>query len=219
VIIKEALRILAAPLVYLRARSEIKACWDFAIPLMTGAVAAWAYLLLPAGISLIGSKGIVPAVNSLLQILVGFYIAALAAVASLNSVALDQATIGDPVKLRKVMQDGVEEVVLNRRRLLSLMFSYLSFAAMFLYSSGVFAVIAADNLREIFPPVLLESMKVAFVSGYFSVLAQLACITTVTLYYLGDRMHRCDPVALPNQPASGAPDDARGEASSTRSSG
>lgn len=217
-IIKEALRVLAAPLVYLRARSKIKGCWDYAIPLVAGAVAAWAYLLLPAGISLLGSKGIVPAVNSLLQILVGFYIAALAAVASLNSVALDQATIGDPVKLRRVVQDGVEDVVLNRRRLLSLMFSYLSFAAMLLYSAGVFAVIAADNVRAIFYPVVLESMKVAFVAGYFSVLAQLACITTVTLYYLGDRMHRCDPVALPNQAASGAPDHARVEASSTRPS-
>ncbi len=218
-IIKEALRVLAAPLVYLRARSEIKGCWDFAIPLGVGAIAAWSYLLLPLGISLLGSKGVITAVNSLLQILVGFYIAALAAVASLNSVALDQATIGDPVKLKRVVADGVEEIVLNRRRLLSLMFSYLSFAAMLLYSSGVFAVVAADNLREIFPAVLIESMKVAFVAGYFSVLAQLACITTVTLYYLGDRMHRCDPVALPNQAASDTPGQARGEDSSTRSSG
>lgn len=197
-VITEAFRILIAPLNYLRAKSEVKGFWDFAIPLAVGALASWAFVLLPKGIPLLGDKGVVQAVNSLLQILVGFYIAALAAVASLNSVALDQETIGDPVRLRRRSADGEVEI-LNRRKLLSLMFSYLSFVAMFLYSVGVFATITSSNLRVLVPELFQYPMKVIFVAGYFSVLAQLMCITVVTLYYLGDRIHRCDPVALPNQ--------------------
>lgn len=198
--IGSALKVLIAPLAYLRARSLAKGYWDYGLPLFAAAIGSWAYVLAPAEIPVIGEKGLVASVNELLQVLVGFYIAALAAVASLNSVSLDQPVEGDPVTIDQVSVEGVAQVSLNRRRLLSLMFSYLSFSSISLYALGVFVNIANENVKQILPLWLVPSAKVGFLGFYVFVVAQLVCITLVTLYYLGDRIHRATPVALPTKP-------------------
>lgn len=199
-IIVDALRVLFSPLKYLRAKSMTKAYWDWGIPLTVSAAVVWIYILLPAPFPLATERGLFASVNQLLQVLVGFYIAALAAVASLNSVALEQSVEGDPVTLA---QKGVDHPVsLNRRRLLSLMFSYLSFTAISMYMVGVLAILGNASFKDFVPQVLAASFKVAFLAVYSVILVQSVCVTLVTLFYLGDRMHRQTPTALPAEPAA-----------------
>lgn len=198
-IILDALRVLLSPLKYLRARSETKPYWDWGIPLTASAIMVWVYIILPSPLPLATEKGLFASVNQLLQVLVGFYIAALAAVASLNSVALDQPVEGDPVTI--VQRGSVQPVLLNRRRLISLMFAYLSFTSISMYAVGVLAMLGSATFNELVPAYLAAPFKVFFLALYSLILAQSVCITLVTLFYLGDRMHRQTPTALPNQPA------------------
>jgi hypothetical protein len=200
-IILDALRVLLSPLKYLRARSRTKRYWDWVIPIYVASAVVWVYVLLPSPFPLTTDKGLLAAVNQLLQVLVGFYIAALAAVASLNSVALEQPIAGDPVYLDE--RGSEEPVVLNRRRFLSLMFAYLSFASITLYAAGVLAILGSPSLNGMVPAFMFASLKVAFLAVYSIALMQSICITLVTLFYLGDRMHRQTPTALPASQKNG----------------
>lgn len=194
-IIVDALRVLLSPLKYLRARSRTKPYWDWGIPLTMSAIVVWLYIMLPSSFPLATEKGLFASVNQLLQVLVGFYIAALAAVSSLNSVALDQPVEGDPVT---IAQRGLDQPVsLNRRRLISLMFAYLSFTSISMYAVGVLAILGSPAFNQIVPVYFSVPFKIAFLALYSLILAQSVCITLVTLFYLGDRMHRQTPVALP----------------------
>lgn len=194
-IILDAIRVLSSPLRYLRAKSKTKPYWDWVIPTWLAAAVVWTYVQFPAQLPLATEKGLFASVNQLLQVLVGFYIAALAAVASLNSVSLDQAVEGDPVS---IVQRGLSEpVVLNRRRLISMMFAYLSFTSIAIYTLGVVAILGRDIFNDIVPIAAKESIKVSFLAFYTIALVQSVCITLVTLFYLGDRMHRQTPTALP----------------------
>ncbi|MDY4296846.1 MULTISPECIES: hypothetical protein [unclassified Xanthomonas] len=132
----------------------------------------------------------------MLQVLVGFYIAALAAVASLHSRALDQKIKADPVYLVVAGEDKK----LSRRQFLSLMFGYLSFLSIMLYSSGLLGQILAPNFKGWVSEGVLQWVRMGFIFCYVFLLMQMVFVTLVTLYYLSDRMHWQDPEAMPPEP-------------------
>jgi hypothetical protein len=176
-----AIAVLLAPLKYLKARNPTKIYWDWVIPGLV-ALAGLLVLTLPAKpINIFGEKGLIHGVNELLQVLVGFYIAALAAIASLNNAALDGQVANEPVSC-----DGKN---LTRRQLLSLMFSYMSFLAIAMYATGLFAGLVADPFKSLVTPEHAIWWRGGFAAVFCFFVTQLACITLVTLYYLGDRIH------------------------------
>src|SRR5258706_8987546 len=78
----------------------------------------------------------VPAFTDLLQVLTGFYIASLAAVATFNKPGLDDPMAGDPPTLREDYCAITTVKPLTRRRFLCLLFGYLSWLSLFLYFIG-----------------------------------------------------------------------------------
>ena len=184
------LRTLFAPLNYLRARNSHKFAWDWIVPALVAAVATVCLFVLPKPVSVLGDKGLVYWVNELLQVLIGFYIAALAAIASFDRPSLDQPIEGEGVTLKSRS--------LNRRAFLSLMFGYLSLLAILLYCVGLSASLLTEKIRLITPVALLYLRAIfVFLYGFFFV--QMLSITMVALFYLGDRIHRQTPTPLPPQ--------------------
>lgn len=189
-------RTLFAPLNYLRARNSQKFAWDWIYPVILAVLMTGCLLVLPQPISILGDKGLVYWVNELLQVLIGFYIAALAAIASFGRASLDQVIEGDGVLL-SVRRDGApEDRSLTRRSFLSLMFGYLSLLAIFLYCTGLAVSLLAANIH-LLPPVVLTALRIGFVFIYGFLFAQMLSITLVALFYLSDRIHRQTPTALP----------------------
>lgn len=190
------LNTLFAPLKYLRARNRHKLVWDWIIPSLLATGGVLCLLLLPKPIAILGEHGLVYWVNELLQVLIGFYIAALAAIASFDRDALDQKIEGDGVFLLDSSDDGEERTFLTRRAFLSLMFGYLSLLSIVLYCVGLAASLLHSNIQLIDSDVI-PWLRGIFLFAYGLFFAQMLTITLVALFYLADRIHRRTPTALP----------------------
>lgn len=189
------LRTLFAPLSYLRARNSQKLIWDWPLPALAAVILTVLLLVLPKPIPILAERGLIYWVNELLQILVGFYIAALAAVSSFGRASLDQIIEGDGVLLA-TRDEERKDKRLTRRAFLSLMFGYLSFLAIFLYCTGLVVSLLADNIHLV-DTAVLSWLRPIFVFVYGFLFAQMLAITLVALFYLSDRINRQTPTALP----------------------
>lgn len=179
--IVEALRVVLSPLGYLRARNSTKKYWDFIIPGLVAVATALLFVSPWLRITVFGEKGFVHGINELIQILVGFYIAALAAVASLANPTLDQGIAGEAIRFNN--RD------LTRRQFLCLAFSYLSLLTICIYGVGLAANLVAETIRAAISPAFFPFIRGTFGALYGFAIAQLGLITSVTLYYLGEKIH------------------------------
>lgn len=179
--IVEALRVVLSPLGYLKARNSTKKYWDFIIPGIIAVATALLFISPWLRITVFGEKGFVHGINELIQILVGFYIAALAAVASLANPTLDQGIAGEAISYNRRN--------LTRRQFLCLAFSYLSLLTICIYGAGLAANLIAETVRAAISPVFFPYIRGIFGAVYGFAIAQLGLITSVTLYYLGEKIH------------------------------
>lgn len=187
----EALRVIFSPLGYLKARNATKLYWDWIFPSLIAMATCCLFATPWIHLTIFGEKGVVHGVNELLQVLVGFYIAALAAVASLANPSLDRGISGEPILLGKN--------TLSRRQFLCLALSYLSLLSIIVYGMGLASELTADTFREAVPAHLHLYFRGIFGVIYGLSVAQLGCITSVTLFYLGERIHVGELTANPTE--------------------
>lgn len=88
------------PLDYIRVKHPEKPKYDFFIPFCLSATGTVSLMLLPVTPAILGDDGVVDIFTGLLQMLIGFYIASLAAIATFNKKGMDQIMPGDPPTLR-----------------------------------------------------------------------------------------------------------------------
>lgn len=128
--------------------------------------------------------GLIARLLAFVQTLVGFYIAALAAVASFNSRHLDRVMPSPAPKMKIKYNGELQEVPLTRRRFLCSMFAYLT-ALSFLFS---IAAITALSAEAVIPhgwfAVLAPGLLFVFLLAVF----QMTTVTFWGLFYLGERM-------------------------------
>lgn len=119
---------------------------------------------------------------SFLQTLPGFYLAALAVIASFNNDFLDDLTYGEgPI------DSNNEEM--SRRRFLTNCIAYLSVLSMILI--GISSLIKyVDSINILIKLDQYKTIISIGSAGYVFLLLQLFFITLLVLYYLGDRLHR-----------------------------
>lgn len=121
-----------------------------------------------------------------LQTLPGFYLAALAVIASLNNGFLDELTYGEgPIDTNN------EEM--SRRRFLTNCVSYLAVLSMFLI--GLSSCIKYLDQINVLGSFAVEYRPILYglcISLFVFLLVQLFFITLLCLYYLGDRLHRAN---------------------------
>lgn len=195
-----AVRQLCAPLRYLTISQGTglftsKLTYDFILPGIIGVsagVVVW-HFSLPLGF--FTSQGLVTDVISLLNLLIAFFIAALAAVATFHRDGLDEKMKGDPAILKRRNRHGVKvDKVLTHRQFVCYLFGFLSFASLVmllsLYTVRIFKVELID-LIEIHKWVATVGRPVA-AGLFFFVLGQLTVTMLLGVYFLCDRLQFLD---------------------------
>jgi len=172
-------RQLLTPLCYLRVRGESKLSVDLVAPVVLAALSTMGVVAVRAPI--LEAPGLVSLVNELLQVLVGFYVAALAAISVFGSVALDQP----------VLKATLNNKSISRRQFLAYVFGYLALISLVNYCLGVVAVLAADVLSS--SPLALR-IKPGLIFLYMLLWWNMVTVTLLGLYYLVDRAYRADPI-------------------------
>lgn len=164
-----------SPLNYLRIWHREKFFFDVIVPILftIGSI----YLnnsLLHHKISLTGTQGIIPIANGILQILAGFYIASLAAIATASLPKLDQ-----PLKGKEPKYLCKKDKIVTRRVLLTHLFGYLAFMSLTLYFiGGISQIILIDIIH--LPEWLQNSLSFSYVFLLFN----LVFVTILGLFYM-----------------------------------
>jgi hypothetical protein len=129
--------------------------------------------------------------NSLMGVLVGFYIASLAAVSSFENKNLDIAMKGRPTKLRTFRADKEIVETLTRRRFLTILFGYCAILSVIVFALGMLSLNVSFEVElESSFFELLRFLTYVFWAGYSWLLSSLLVSTLLGLHYLVDRMHR-----------------------------
>lgn len=200
---------LCAPLNYLRAKHPSKVHYDWTIPLAVATLATLLFAMLPIRVNVFGEHGLVANGNGLLQILTGFYIAALAAVSTFNSSVIEGKFVGVDVTLDERIGDEPVKSPLNRRRFLSLLFGYLAFVSLGVYLFGSLAIGVAAGLSTIVHPPIHVWIKFGFLFAYLAITMNMLTTTLLGLYYLSYRLHvpvRMHKGVVPRTDSRTAPD-------------
>ncbi|USP09803.1 hypothetical protein L1S45_22075 [Aeromonas dhakensis] len=175
---------LLKPLRYIQISNNEKRWFDLWLPITFAVLVTVLLYLLPKPISFLGKDSIVSLTNGILQILSGFYIASMAAVATFNRDGMDDPMAGgDCPRL-----DGQK---LTRRGFLSYLFGYLAFTSILMYFAGGLCQLMLESLRELFRDYPWIKMVGSFL--YLTALFNIIFTTVLGMHFLIDRIHRSEP--------------------------
>ena len=181
---------LLRPLNYLKISGYSLGKFHWGYPALFTAITLIYIILYPDNISLLtGNDSFLSGLLSCLNLLPGFYITALAAVATFNRKAMDEEIDGVTATLKAQENGQVKIRSLTRRRFLCYLFGYLSFISLFLLIAGIIIKVAPPTA---FIPTSLNCYKVEIeyllVGAYIYLFYQMIMVTLVGLFYLSDRM-------------------------------
>lgn len=173
---------LTRPFSYLRIKHEDKWIYDWMIPfvLSIGSLCVMYYFVPLAQIG--GSVGLVSNITDFVANLPGFFIAALAAVATFNKHDIDQL-MANPPKIEILHHGNPLMVDMTRRRFLCVLFSYLTAISIFLVIGSRFGVYLSVPTEYSF------ALSWLGISLFMFFLWQMIIATILGLYYLGERLH------------------------------
>ena len=167
------------------------------VPLIAGLLLALGFELLPVRPKFTGDGSVSRHMLTVFAILPGFYIAALAAVATFNREEMD-FEMPDPAPKMVLRTRGVDqEMPLTFRMFLSHMFSYLtalSFVAVFLFVGAELIAPSAKLVIEKLPTgwkhVAIYALGGSYLLLSFWLAAKIVLTTMIGLYFLAERIHR-----------------------------
>ena len=129
--------------------------------------------------------------SAFLGVLTGFFIAALAAVATFGKTEMDDPMPGDPpLRLEHKINKETFFENLTRRRFLSLLFGYLSFLSLTLYVIGYGYTVVDGYFVSSLAKTTREAVFSIFWIFYMFWIANILSNTYLGLFYLSDRIHR-----------------------------
>ncbi len=178
------------PLSYLLIEHENLYQFNFVIPSILTSTFALLFIVLEPYVIIFGSGGLVESINSSIGALIGFYIAALAAIATFENKRLDKIIVGRPATLTYFSAGKEYTEKLTRRRFLSFLFGYCSFTSIVLFVVGTFANAFYTGVKLLVPLQAHMPLTLIFACGYIFVFFNLIITTFLGLFYLSDRLHR-----------------------------
>jgi hypothetical protein len=183
---------LLRPVSYLVIRDSSKWKIDWVIPVIFASITLIVLFGIPVRPTIFGSSGVLAQLSGLLQILPGFYIASLAAIATFNKENMDEY-MPEPTPTVTIRVSGHQfPIRLTRRRMLSLLFGYLSFLSLFLFLAIIAANVVAPSAK-VFLPSEMHKVAISIFVGMYSLLFwHMIAVTLFGLYQLSDRMHQPD---------------------------
>ncbi len=186
---------LTRPLSYLSIRHSTNSVqWiNWWAPFLLAGIVCGIGALLDKPVDIFSSSGVLSKVLGFIQNLPGFYLAALAAVATFNNPDMDKLMPGEPPTAKVLYNGKLTTVKLTRRRMLCMMFAYLTAVSFMLTLISIAAMTFASPLKEsITGQFSVVTLKAIFSLCYFVGLGQMLLVTLWGLFYLGERIHTPD---------------------------
>lgn len=174
---------------YLRIDSVALKQYKFWWPLGVCLVCVMGYVSLPEPPQIVSENGLISQVNNVVGVLVGFYIAALAAVSTFKSDLLDQPIKGKGMKVPVFIEGKEQFLPASRRSFLCYLFGYCAFLSVFILCTGIATQVLSPSTVSLMQGVT-PYLKVVWVAAYSLMIGSLATTTLLGLHYLIDRMHR-----------------------------
>lgn len=196
-----SLRRLSTTLNYLRIEREGKLTDEVFLPLLLATATFAFFYLLDWNVQIFGSSGLISAIVGLLQMVAGFYIASLAAVATFKKASMDDPMPGAPTVLHVRRRNRIKEEQLSRRRFLCFLFGYLSFLSFFLYLLGTIMNLAAPEIELSLSSEYHGAVKWVGTFVFLFIFYNLIITTLLGLYYMTDRIHRSAAVVQEKNPS------------------
>jgi hypothetical protein len=175
---------LLSPLKYLKIHHPQKRIVDFILPIILTTFILITFLKNNESINFIGKDGVINSINGLVQFLTGFYVAALAAIATFPNKNMDSPTDGTQLKLNSI--------ILTRRQYLSYMFGYLALIGIFLIIFGQVMVMFKTTIYSLnneLGQMTYLIIKLFSLALYLFFVTSLLCTTLYSLYYLTEKIH------------------------------
>ncbi|OCH04989.1 hypothetical protein [Aliivibrio fischeri] len=180
---------LLKPLDYIRIKHAEKAWFDVMLPAILAVVCVAIMYFLPIPVAFIGSESVISLVNGILQILSGFYIASMAAVATFQKEGMDGQMEGVPPKLKIIKKNRITTKSLTRREFLTYLFGYLAFMSILMYFAGGFIQLASGNISMLAAHIT-PWFKYVLVTLYMFVIFNILCTTILGMHFMIDKIHR-----------------------------
>ena len=204
--------LLLSPLDWWRVRHPAVWALNWLAPGLAAAGMMAAVYFSPFKLNLFGEFGLVHQANGLMPILAGFFIASLAAIATFNRPGLDETMKGDPPRLKR--SGALEPEKLTRRRFLCLLFGYLSFAAIALYTAGAGAMIVAPAAAAVLHDEAIRTgARVIFTGAFGFFLSHAFLATILGIHYMAVRIQEPEPSSGYSRLAEKPPAEGQGQAS------
>ncbi len=165
---------------------------NWILPIILAAIVTSIGFFTSEKIDVFGSSGLISRLLGFIQSLPGFYIAALAAIATFNNKDMLKPMPGTPPIGTVVYNGYPERIPMNRRRFLSSMFAYLTVLSIGLTLLAVAFLTVAPSVKDVVSPEKCQVLKSAATYIYVVFVCQMVSVTLWGLYYLGDRLHTPD---------------------------
>lgn len=186
---------LTRPISYLLIKDGSKRKIDWLLPIMITSLCTILFFSLAIKKQIYGENGLVKDVQGFLQLLPGFYLAALAAIATFDRSDLDDH-LPSPTPKIKVIYNGVRiKIKLTRRRMLSYLFGYLTFESLCLYVFTLVGSVIKGNEYYLFGDFQDSVFYLSFVC-FNLFFWQMMCVTIFGLYQLCERIHEPNQTTL-----------------------
>ena len=182
--------IIFSPLSYLRIRHSKKWITDWFYPTIFTSLSLVLLWRFGNVNTITGHGGLLDRIITVCSILPGFYIAALAAIATFNRPDIDEI-MPDPAPRLSVDIGGNSNVIdLTRRRFLAYLFAFLCWESLTLLIICIFLSLAVGEHHLYLSKYHFDLTALAVLILLLAFFWQMICATFLGLYYLGDRLNR-----------------------------
>lgn len=186
----EMLKVLISPLTYLQIRHEAKRWADWGYPLVFAALSTYLVLQHGEAGAITGQNGLLAKLLIVSSVLPGFYIAALAAIATFNRPDIDELMPAPTPTVVHTIGGKKNEIELTRRRFLTHLFAFLCLESLAVMVTCMFASLIGTSIAGNLIDHIACGIRVGFVFVLLLMFWQMIFGTLLGLYYLGDRLYR-----------------------------
>jgi hypothetical protein len=143
-------------------------------------------------VSLYAEGGLISKILGFVQNLPGFYIAALAAIATFNRVDIDRTMPAPAPRIDIVVQGKKVPIELTRRRFLCSMFAFLTAENLVIVAMAIFAQALCGAVKAKVGGCYHLWLSGTFLFVFLLLFWQMMITTFWGLFYLGDKLHQPD---------------------------
>lgn len=165
---------------------------NWVLPFLLSMAIAGALFSVNGLVDVFSANGLLAKLLSFIQTLPGFYLAALAAIATFDNPDMSKLMPGVPPVMNVIHNGVLTEIKLSRRRFLTSMFAFLTASSILLTLIVTSGLVSVDLVKSLFDQKFYALVKLLFSFSFFFLFFQLLTVTLWGLFYLGERIHTPD---------------------------